>query len=76
MEKKFEIFQGEKLADVCGFINPVTKRTGPFEVTVRVAFLYNESSIIPPHFHYGYEITQRMDKSGSRYLKMQENVFF
>jgi len=58
------INQGEKLADVCGFINPVTKRTGPFEVTVRVAFLYNESSIIPPHFHYGYEITQRMDKSG------------
>ena len=56
--------KGEKLADVCGFINPVTKRTGPFEVTVRVAFLYNESSIIPPHFHYGYEITQRMDKSG------------
>ena len=49
---------------MCGFINPVTKRTGPFEVTVRVAFLYNESSIIPPHFHYGYEITQRMDKSG------------
>ena len=33
-------------------------------MTVRVAFLYNESSIIPPHFHYGYEITQRMDKSG------------
>ena len=58
-------FQGEKLADVCGFLKPVTKRTGPFEVTVRVAFLYNESSIIPPHFHYGYEITQRMDKSGS-----------
>ena len=52
------------MADVCGFINPVTKRTGPFEVTVRVAFLYNESSINPPHFHYGYEITQRMDKSG------------
>ena len=57
------------MADVCGFLNPVTKRTGPFEVTVRVAFLYNESSIIPPHFHYGYEITQRMDKSGSSNFK-------
>ena len=45
-------------------MNPVTKRTGPFEVTVRVAFLYNESSITPPQFHYGYQITQRMDKSG------------
>ena len=67
--KFLKFFQGEKLADVCGFLNPVTKRTGPFEVTVRVAFLYNESSIIPPHFHYGYEITQRMDKSGSPNFK-------
>ena len=71
------IENNEKLHFVSGFSNPVSKRTGCYNITVRTAFLFGESSVMPPQYHYAYEIIQSMDDNGNFSLRnIQLTNFF
>ena len=62
------IDQNEEMYFISGFTNPVNKRTDSYNIVVRTAFLFGESAVTPPQYHYAYEIIQSMDKDGPFYF--------
>ncbi|CAG5088324.1 Oidioi.mRNA.OKI2018_I69.PAR.g11805.t3.cds [Oikopleura dioica] len=71
------IDQHEVLSELSGYRNPISLDQDDFNVTVRTAMIFHESSTNPDQFYHAYEITQSMrsDAPPSSSMRLQRRYW-